>query len=149
MIIGEFPGRAEMEKGRPFVTHHMYTTAGHVFRKELARVGIDLNSLRTMNLWLHEPNENDDCYKVGYDLTLEESKGRKVILFVGSDVVSTFTSYKVMDVAGLQVESALLSAPVIYAMPNPALALQPGRGIGEVRLSIQKFASRLEKEGLL
>lgn len=149
LVIGEFPGKAELERGRPFTTHHMFTTAGYVFRKELSKVGIDLNSFRCMNLWLHEPNDNENCYQVGYELVLEEAKGRQAILLVGSDVVTTFTGYKVMDVAGLQVESALLSAPIIYAMPNPALALQPGRGIGEVRLSIKKFASRLESEGLL
>lgn len=147
LVVGEFPGKAELEKGRPFSTHHMYITAGQVFRKELAKVGVDLNSLRCGNLWLHEPNGNDDCFKVGYDVVLEEAKGKKAILLVGSDTVETFTGYKVSDVCGLQVDSAILSAPIIYAMVNPAICLH-GRGVGEVRLAIKKFVGRLEKEGL-
>lgn len=147
LILGEHPGRAEIEAGRPFATHHMYVTAGKVFRTELAKVGLDLARFRVTNLWLHEPNGNEDCFKVGYDMALEEAKGKKAILLVGSDAVDTFTSLKVSDVCGLQVESAILSAPIIYAMVNPAVALH-GRGIGEVRLAIQKFAARLEKEGL-
>lgn len=149
LIIGEHPGKAEMEIGRPFATHHMYVTAGAVFRKELARVGLDLVRFRVTNLLLHEPNDNENCVQAGYELALEEAKGKSAILLVGSDVVEKFTNYKVSDVSGLQVDSAILSAPVIYAMVNPALALQPGRGIGEVRHAIQKFAARLEKEQLL
>lgn len=149
LIIGERPGKAEMEAGRPFSTHHMYITAGAVFRKELARVGLDLVRFRVTNLLLHEPNDNENCVKVGYDLALEEAKGKSAILLVGSDVVEAFTQYKVSDVSGLQVDSAILSCPIIYASVNPALALQPGRGIGEVRHAITKFAQRLEKENLL
>jgi uracil DNA glycosylase superfamily protein len=152
LVVGEFPGRAEMERGIPFATHNMYTTAGKVFRKELNRVGLDLNRWRVMNLWVHEPNPKDkqhyeNCYKVGYDMVLDEAKGRSAILLVGSDVVEEFTGYSVMDVSGLQVESAVLSCPIIYAMVNPALALH--RSVGEVRLAIEKFAKRLEMEGIV
>lgn len=149
LVIGEFPGKAEIESGRPFSVHHMYQTAGAIFRKELAKVGIDMNKLRVGNLWLHEVNDDERCQQLGYETALEEAKGKSAILLVGSDVVEKFTNYKVSDVSGLQVDSAILSAPVIYAMVNPALALQPGRGIGEVRHAIQKFAARLEKEQLL
>lgn len=149
LLLGEFPGRAEMERGRPFSTHHMYTTAGAVLRRELARVGLDINQFRVSNLWLHEPNDNENCKQIGYEQALDEAKGKNAILLIGSDVVSTFTQYKVMDVSGLQVDSSILSAPIIYAMVNPALALQPGKGIGEVRNGIEKFAKRLEDEGLI
>lgn len=146
LILGEFPGKAEIEKGHPFATHYRFTTAGKVFRKELERMGLSLGQFRVTNLWLHEPNKNENCYQVGYDQALDEAKNKKAILLVGSEVVELFTKYKVSDVSGLQVDSPILSAPIIYAMPNPAMVFH--KGVGEIRLSIEKFARRLENEGL-
>lgn len=147
LIISEFPGRDEMLQGRPFATNSMFMTAGKVLRKELERLGVSLNDFRVTNIWLHEPTKNENCWKAGYNNTLEEAKGKKAILLVGSDAVETFTQYKVSDVSGLQVDSSILSAPIIYALVNPALALH--RSYGEVRLGIEKFINRLQKEGLL
>lgn len=147
LVIGEFPGKLEMERGIPFATHSMYVTAGKVFRKELERIGVSLSQFRVINLWEHEPNNNEECYTAGYNHVLDEAKGKKAILLVGSDVVETFTKYKVSDVTGLQVDSSVLSAPIIYAIVNPALALH--RSVGEVRLGIEKFIHRLEQESLL
>jgi hypothetical protein len=147
LVIGEFPGRLEMEKGVPFATSSMFTTAGKVFRKESERLGVSLTQFRLCNIWLHEPNNNENCWKAGYDLVLEQAKGKKAILLVGSDTVETFTGYKVSDVNGLQVDSSILSAPIIYASVNPALALH--RSYGEVRFALTQFIQRLEKENLL
>ena len=146
LVIGEFPGRLEMSIGVPFATSSMFITAGRVFRKELEKRSISLSDFRVVNLWLHEPTNSEECYNAGYNNVLDEAKGKKAILLVGSDAVETFTSYKVSDVNGLQVDSPVLSAPVIYAMVNPALALH--RANGEVKFAIQKFVDRLEKEGL-
>ena len=148
LIIAEFPGKLEMERQMPFATHTMYVTAGKVLRKELERLGVSLSQFRVINLWLHEPNKNENCFKAGFDHALEEAKGKKAILLVGSDVVETFTKYKVSDVSGLQVDSSILSAPIIYSLIQPAIVLH-GRGLGEIRFGIEKFISRLEKESLL
>lgn len=148
LLLGEFPGKTEIEQGRPFAVHSMFTTAGKVFRTEMNKAGIDFNACRVTNLWLHEPNDDDRCFEFGKEQALEEAKGRKAILLVGSLVVETFTSYKVSSVSGLQVESPMLSAPIIFAMINPAIVFQPGKGIGEVRQAITKFAKKLEEEGI-
>lgn len=147
LVIGEFPGRLEMETGKPFSTSHMFVTAGKVFRRELEECGVSLRDFRVVNLWLHEPNKSENCWQAGYNAVLDEAKGKQAILLVGSDVVEAFTKYKVSEVNGLQVDSAVLSAPIIYAMVNPALALH--RGAGEVRFAVQKFVKRLEQEGLV
>lgn len=147
LIVGEFPGREEMLQGRPFASNQNFMTAGRILRKELERVGVSLQQFRICNLWLHEPNKEEGCYQAGYNNVLDESKGKKAILLVGSDTVETFTGYKVSDVMGLQVDSSVLSAPIIYASPNPALAEH--RGLGEVRNAIEKFVHKLEEEGLV
>jgi len=147
LIIGEFPSVEEMKQGRPFASNAMFMSAGKIFKKELECVGLSLSDFRVTNLYLHEPNDNEGCWKAGYEHALDEAKGKKAILLVGSDVVETFTAYKVSDVNGLQVDSPILSAPIIYAMVNPALATH--RSVGEVRLSIEKWAKRLEQEGLV
>lgn len=149
LLLGEWPGKTEIDQGRPFATHSMFITAGKVLRTELAVAGIDFNTCRCTNLWLHAADDNDNCFDAGKEAALEEAKGRQAILLIGSLVVETFTSYKVSEVSGLQVESAMLSAPIIFALMNPALVFNPGRGIGEIRQGIQKFSFRLEKEGMI
>jgi len=147
LIVGEFPGREEMEQGRPFASNPNFMSAGRIFRKELEGMGVSLQDFRLVNLWLHEPTKNEACYQAGFSNVLDEAKGKKAILLVGSDAVEAFTGYKVSDVSGLQVDSNVLSAPIIYAMVNPALASH--RALGEVRLGVEKFVNRLQKEGLL
>ena len=146
LIVAESPTKTDLAAWRIFATA-MFTTAGLVMRKELAQVGLDLTQFRLTTLWQHEPNKKEECFKHGYDAVLEEAKGKKFILLIGADVVETFTGYKVSDVSGLQVDSPVLSAPIIYAMVNPSMAL--ARSVGEVRLAIGKVVDRLEKEGLV
>jgi uracil-DNA glycosylase len=147
LIVGEFPGKFEMEQGKPFASSQNFMTAGKILRKELERCGVGLTDFRCINLWLHEPTKDENCFKAGYNNVLDEAKGKKAILLVGSDTVSTFTKYKVSDVSGLQVDSDVLSAPIIYASVNPMLALH--RSFGEVRFAIEQFVARLEKEKLI
>jgi len=147
LIIGEFPSHEEIRQNRPFATSSNFISAGTVFRKELARVGLDFSQFRICNLWFHIPNKNELCYKLGFESVLEESKGKDAILLVGSEVVEAFTKYKVSDVSGLEVDSPILSAPHIFAMSNPAMVFH--KGIGEIRLAITKWNALLERENLL
>lgn len=147
LIIGEFPGKLEMQQGRPFASKPYVPSAGKILRKEMSLLGVDLLQLRLCNLWLHEPNGNDNCFKASLDVVLEEAKGKKAILLVGSESVEFFTGYKVSDVTGMQVDSPMLSSPIIYAVLNPASAFH--RTLGEVRFGITQFVKRLEEEGLL
>lgn len=144
LIIGDAPNQVDMTNGKPFATHYKFNTQGHVLRKELQEYGVSLMDFRVTYLWLHEPTKQENCWQAGYNHVLDEAKGKKAILLVGSDTVSTFTTYNVSDVNGLQVDSNVLSAPIIYALINPLY-----RGLGEVRFGIQKFVERLQKEGLI
>lgn len=144
LIIGEFPGDEEMEKGRPFIG-----PTGKVFKAELRRVGIEYALCRVTNIWLHPPTKNEFCLKAGIDIALDEAKGKQAILLVGSECARLFLDKGVMEVSGLQVESQMLSAPIIFAMPNPALVFQPNRGVGEIRFALKNFADACEKAGLL
>jgi len=149
LIISEFPGDEEMIQGRPFASNSRFMSAGKIFRKELELVGLSLSDFRVTNIWLHKPNDDENCFQAGYNHVLDEAKGKKAILLVGSDAVGTFTSYKVSDVSGLQVDSSVLSAPLIMAMINPASAMVMGHGIGEVRFAIERWKFHLEQEGLI
>lgn len=147
LIVGEFPGDEELRQGKPFASNSNFITAGKIFRKELERVELFLSDFRVTNLWLHTPNKNEECYSLGYQAVLDEAKGKKAILLVGSDTIETFTNYKVSDVSGLRVDSPILSAHLIMAMVNPALASH--RAVGEVRFAIEQWQMNLEKEGLI
>lgn len=144
LLIGEFPGEVEMDRGKPFAG-----PAGGVLKSELFRCGVDFHNLRIMNLWLHAQTADEKCFKAGYDLVLEEAKGKDAILMVGSEVVSTFTKYSVSDICGLLLDKSdhPFSAKTVMAMVNPAIVFH--RGIGEVRMAIQKFTKALNERHLL
>ena len=122
---------------------------GEIFRIELAKVGVDMNGVRLCNLWQHAPWKNQKeehyfgCLEDGATKAIAEAKGRKAILLVGASTVKYFTDFSVSDVAGLQVVSDYLSAPIIVAMHNPAQIFNSS--IGEVRLSIQKFGKMVDE----
>lgn len=117
-----------------------------VLRKELAKVGMELSEFRQAFLWLHEPGKNTNCYTAGRDLVLEEAKGKEAIILVGSEASEEFCGYGAGDVAGLQVESVVLSAPIVFVIPKPEGVFVRGAGIGELRLSIQKLGRILNHE---
>ena len=133
LIVGEMPGEEEIKKGRP-----MIGKMGDVLRSELGRLGIDLNRSRICNLWQHKPNGNEDCYKHGFEVVIQEAKGKKAILLLGSDAVKAFTGESVSKVCGLNLHSDYLSASTIIACVNPAIAFHSS--IGELRLALKKFS---------
>jgi DNA polymerase len=150
LLIGEFPGINEMDTGRPFTG-----PAGGVLRKELSKLGVDLLQFRVTNLYIHEPikttkkepDKGKNCFQAGLDACLEEAKGKQAILLVGSEAVEFFTGYKVSDVNGLQVESPMLSSPIIYASVNPAAVFH--RSLGELRFALVQFVQHIQRDGLI
>lgn len=147
LLLGSAPGKDEIKEGRPFVGE-----TGRVLRNELAMLGLDLFQCRLTNMWYHEPDKKDehyeDCFKASLSVCLEECKGKQAILLIGAETVGYFTGYKVSDVSGLQVESNMLSAPIIYAMVMPTIVFH-GKGIGEVRFALNNFVNRLKEEGMI
>lgn len=146
LIVGEFPGDDEMLSGKPFVG-----ATGKIFRRELSLVDIDLQSVRVTNLWLHPEDRksefHDECLNWMIEQLMEEAKGRDAILLLGSTTVKELTGYPVLSVAGLEVESEYLDAPLIMACPQPAIMFHSS--VGEVKLSLKKFANKLKERNLL
>ena len=134
LVVAEFPGKEEVIKGKPMVGR-----MGDILRSELGILGVDLNRMRICNLWQHAPNNNEDCYNLGLQTVIQEAKGKKAVLLLGSDAVKALTNEKVSDVCGLQIHSDYLSAPIIMACVNPAIAYHSS--IGELRLALSKFSS--------
>lgn len=144
LIIGEFPGDVEMEYGRPFVG-----PSGKVLKQELRLAGIEPYLCRITNVWFHPPNKRPECLKLGLDMTMEEAKGKEAILLIGSEVSAIFLDKPVTDVCGLQVNSPMFGCDTVFAMLNPAIVFQEGRGVGEIRLALKKFAEACKRKGLL
>src|SRR5574341_384661 len=65
LIIGEFPSDEEMLQGRPFASNRNFISAGKILRKELELVGMSLSDHRVTNIWLHKPNNEDNCFQAG------------------------------------------------------------------------------------
>lgn len=138
LIISEFPGDEEIQQGIPMVG-----PMGRVLRSELAYLGLDLRTFRRTNLWMHIPNSQEECYKMGIEAAIKEAKGKRVILLLGSDVVKYFVGKNVSDVTGLRVKSDKLSAPIIIAAPNPAIVFHGT--VGEIRFALKKFRDAVEE----
>lgn len=138
LIVGEFPGSDEIKTGRPFSG-----ATGGILRTELAKLGIDLSSIRIMNMWMHLPNKNEKCLEYGVQQVIQEAKGKQAILLIGSDTVKYFCDLKVHNVTGLEVKSNYFSAPLIMACVQPATVFHGT--LGELRLSLKKFADKIER----
>jgi uracil-DNA glycosylase family 4 len=72
LIIGEFPGKDEIKKGKPMVG-----AMGKVLRNELARADLDMNQMRLANLWLHPKNKNEDCFNYGLEKVIKAGESYK------------------------------------------------------------------------
>jgi uracil-DNA glycosylase family 4 len=144
LIVGEFPGEVELEHGRPFTG-----PTGKVLKAEMRAAGLEYSACRVVNLWLHEPNDDENCYRAGLDVVMDEAKGRQAILLVGSACAETFTDHKIMEICGMRVESPLLSCDTVFAMVNPAIVFQPNKGVGELRLALKKFTDACKQKGLI
>lgn len=142
LIVAEFPGEEEIKEGVPMVG-----PMGRVLKAELSYLGLDLQSVRRMNLWQHAPNKNKDCLTEGSKIVLDEAIGKKAILLLGSDAVKQFTPYGVMDICGIPIQSDYFSAQLIIASPNPAQVFH--KSAGEVRLALKKFVQHCEEQGIL
>jgi uracil-DNA glycosylase family 4 len=140
LIVGEFPGEEEIKEGRPFVG-----AMGSIFKIELSKLGIDMKALRICNLWQHPPTKNKECLDYGMKTVIAEAVDRKAILLIGSDTVKLFCDKSVAATTGLEVKSPYLSAPLVMSCIQPAIVFHSS--VGEFRLSLQKFAFRIE--GLL
>lgn len=138
LLVGEFPGWEEKQKGLPFVGH-----SGEVLKAELGRVGIQYNNCRMTNLWLHETSKECD---VNYHIMnlMEEMKGRKYILLMGSETTKTLLGKGVMELSGLKVIGKYLpdDAKVMVA-PNPASVFHAR--VGEFRMAVEKFSKMVQE----
>lgn len=121
---------------------------GEVIRKEfLALAKIDPLTFSRASLWLHPINLKNErgCFDVGLDTVLSFASDKRIIILVGADAVSHFTSLKVSDVTGLEVTSECNLFPKaqhVFAMMSPGIAFS--KGIGEVRFAINNIKSYLK-----
>lgn len=139
LLVGEFPGELELQKGIPMVG-----PMGTVLRTELGVLGQDLRSFRRMNVWFHPPNKNIQCFEYGVQQVIKEARDKRVILLMGDEVVKYFVGKQISKVCGLQVKSDYLSCPHIFCCISPAQVFHRGHGVGEVRLALQKFVAEVK-----
>jgi len=136
LIIGAFPGVEELKEGRPMVGRN-----GTILGDELRRCSVDLKRLRITNLWQHPPNDNAGCLVHGAKKAIAEARGKQAILLIGAETVKYFCSCSVEAYNGLLVKSDYLSAPIVMACIQPVNVFKGG--LGEFRLTIEKFSSYL------
>lgn len=121
---------------------------GDVIRKEfLGLIKIDPFTFSRASLWLHpiiKGKAGQGCFEIGVDTVLRFAADKRIIILVGAEAVSHFTSLKVSDVTGLDVTSECSlfpNAERVFAMVNPGIAFT--KGIGEVRFAINNMKDAL------
>ncbi len=139
LLVGEFPGPQEQQIGQPFVGQ-----AGDILRAELGKVGISYSGCRVANLWQHRMVKDEVELNWHMGELMKEVQKARFILFMGSECAKTLFHLGVLDTAGLKVKAAWLPDTVKVAMlaPNPAVAMHDT--LGELRLSLQKFAAAIQ-----
>jgi uracil-DNA glycosylase family 4 len=151
LIAGEFGGYEEQRSGIPWVG-----PAGKVLRAELEHAGIKYNECRVTNLYMHQkppkgmdPEVAEACLKWNKQQLLNEMKGRKAILVIGSEMARHFLDGGIMENEGLRVRSPLFprSVEVAVAVRNPAMCTMKGRVLGGIREAIENFAEWSKKYG--
>ena len=153
LVFGWAPGKKEIAKGIPWIG-----PAGMVLESELLRHGIQRNSYRLTNLWLHEPAEIgtkrnlNPLYQKELDWHFSELKnefvGKRAILIMGAEPTHILGISNISSVTGTSVKSQFIpsSVDVVMAMVNPAQALHDL--LGEVRLALDNFALALHERGI-
>ncbi len=146
LVAGYEPTPQDLEASRPFTGQ-----LGDILRTELAREGIDLYQIRATYLWGHAPVKETKKIHPEFDSHLarflEECKGRKMILLLGTDLAKMFLSrisasgkVTATSLSGLTLSSPLLSASVVMTTLMPTVCISGV--VGEFRLAIQRFAKQ-------
>jgi uracil-DNA glycosylase family 4 len=137
LIVGEFPGEEEMNRGIPFVG-----VSGQILRNEFAQAGISLDTCRLTNLWLHPSMdyENEKHFQWHLGELLREVTRAKHVLFMGSELGKVFLRRPISSIVGLELPVPLLGGKKVTFCINAAAAMHGS--LGEIRLAIQKFAER-------
>ena len=141
LLVGAYPGNEEMKEGKPWVGK-----GGEIFKRELAIAGLNYQRCRVTNLWLH-PKSKDLAEKDWHlKQLLNELEGKTHVLLMGADVCELFTGGKIGNHESTKIKSKLLPKSVksAWIMRNPANAALRGSTIGDIRLTIQKFASEVK-----
>lgn len=149
LLVGEFGGHEEQMSGIPWVG-----PAGQVFKAELKHAGINYNDCRVTNLYMHQkppkgmdPEVADACLKWNRQQLMNEMKGRKAVLLIGSEMAKHFLDGGVLENEGLRVRSHLFpkSVEIAVAVRNPAACTMKGGELGGVRSAIENFAKWSQK----
>ena len=135
LIIGDAPGKEEIERGSPWVGQ-----GGDVLRDELTRAGLNPGRCRMTNLWLHDKNPKE-CDKDFHTTEMfKEMMGREFLLIMGAETLQTFLpNEKVSEWTGLEITAPDIPKKTrAMAMVNPAIALRDVHG--EVQFAARNFA---------
>ena len=159
MIIKEMVTQNEIEAdtvfalaGRDNFGKPEHSTS-YYLQKELAMVGLGMNTFSLTNLYMHVPPKGrktkedrllqDACTNFSISELIKVAQDKKIILMMGAYTVKTFTGYSVTDVSGLLVKSDYLpNVPIIIPAPNSDKLMN--LPIGELRNSLKVLAEQIE-----
>jgi uracil-DNA glycosylase len=133
MLVGEFPGTAEIIKGIPFIG-----PTGDILKAEMARAGLTFISTWLTNLWRHAKDEKGCDVTLHMNALAQEMKGREFVLLMGSDLTKILWNTGVMELSGLEMKHDLFPGTRLFVSPNPAIVMHGP--VGEFRLAVERFA---------
>jgi len=102
--------------------------------------GIDAADCRYAYLYLHEPNNNQECVNFGLSLIKEELIQHEFFIACGADITRAMTGHSVMDTTGLIFLPKQTGLPIpIMPLISPAMLFVKNKGIGEYHFAMRRL----------
>lgn len=151
MIVGEAPGRNEIEEGRPFCGR-----SGNLLDEALERAGVSRESLFTTNVYkgdVGSGNRNptaDEIADHGHYLDDEIASVRpSAILLLGSVAVGAFGIHgrRMADLVWLRLRVGRLPGGYVFPGYHPAYVLRGGYSRDSWFRDVKRFCDHIRSEG--
>lgn len=136
-VVSDVPGFEDVKNGVVYSG-----TYGEALKLELGKAGIQAAGIRMLTMWKHGIDKECDI-DWHATTTLEDLKGVKLVLMLGTECLSTYTGYTASEISGTIVKSKML--PKVIVVAGPSISTLGKTPIGELRLAINKFAEQRRK----
>lgn len=142
-VVGEFPSLRDIQEGVSFTG-----LFGQVLRNEFDKASLTFDLGMYTNLWLHKLGAGmyDDTKHFMWHRArlVKDLNDIDHVLMLGSELARVFMKTGVKEITGLEVSSTWLPPQLsVTFLPLPSSVLHGG--VGEFRLGVEKFASRVSE----